>query len=357
MGRAELRELLDEGALAALELELQRLDATRPGARRRRPARPAARARRPDDARGRRARRGRCRGGDVARRARSAPRRVLARPHRAARSAGSPSRTPRATATRSAWRCRSACRTRSSSRSPIPLGDLVARYARTHGPFARCRRRRRASGSPSPWSSRRCTRSRWTAAWSTASSGPAAAAASGSTSRSCAGCDDARSPRSRREVEPGRPRAARALRPRVARHRRGGRQAAHAGRAAARGRAAPGRPAAGVGARVADPAGTSSGLRAGAARPARRRGRAGVGWRRRARAQRRLDHPRARREGARCCFRIRVPLEHVARWRSGCSTSSPAVARSSSASSPRPYAPATTPSCCWRCGIWCGRGA
>ena len=33
MGRAELRELLDDDALDALELELQRLDAARPRAR------------------------------------------------------------------------------------------------------------------------------------------------------------------------------------------------------------------------------------------------------------------------------------------------------------------------------------
>ncbi len=54
--------------------------------------------------------------------------------------ATSRSRTPRATATRSACRCRRACRRRCSSRSPIALGDLVLRYARTHGPFTAAER-------------------------------------------------------------------------------------------------------------------------------------------------------------------------------------------------------------------------
>ena len=43
---------------------------------------------------------------------------------------------------------RRACRRRCSSRSPIALGDLVKRYARTHGPFTRRRRRRCAIGLP-----------------------------------------------------------------------------------------------------------------------------------------------------------------------------------------------------------------
>ena len=45
------------------------------------------------------------------------------------------SRTPAATATRSACRCRRACPRRCSSPSPSAARDLVRRYARTHGPF------------------------------------------------------------------------------------------------------------------------------------------------------------------------------------------------------------------------------
>ena len=59
----------------------------------------------------------------------------------AASRASSPSRTPRATATRSACRCRRGSRTRCSSRSRDPLGDLARRYARTHAPFTRGRLR------------------------------------------------------------------------------------------------------------------------------------------------------------------------------------------------------------------------
>ena len=58
-----------------------------------------------------------------------------ARADRAARSAGPPSRTPAGCATRSACRCRPA--TPDAFTEPVadPLGDLVGRYARTHGPF------------------------------------------------------------------------------------------------------------------------------------------------------------------------------------------------------------------------------
>ena len=52
-----------------------------------------------------------------------------------ARSAGPPSRTRPGCATRSASRCRSACPQAFLEPVPDPLGDLVARYARTHGPF------------------------------------------------------------------------------------------------------------------------------------------------------------------------------------------------------------------------------
>ena len=56
-------------------------------------------------------------------------------PRRAARSASSPSKTPAATATRSARRCRTASPSATSQPVADPAGDLVLRYARTHGPF------------------------------------------------------------------------------------------------------------------------------------------------------------------------------------------------------------------------------
>ena len=101
----------------------------------RRAPRPAPRARRSDGGGDPRAlgepRRGRRRGsaalvGRAARRAGRDRRRAPLR---------SPRRTRAATATRSASCRRRACRPRSSRRSPIPLGDLLSRYARTHGPF------------------------------------------------------------------------------------------------------------------------------------------------------------------------------------------------------------------------------
>ena len=52
-----------------------------------------------------------------------------------ARRASRRPRTPAGSATRSASRCPPGCRKRSSSRGPHALRELVARYARTHGPF------------------------------------------------------------------------------------------------------------------------------------------------------------------------------------------------------------------------------
>ena len=52
-----------------------------------------------------------------------------------ATSAGSRSRTSPATATASGSRRRAGCRRRSSARRPAPLDGLLARWARTHGPF------------------------------------------------------------------------------------------------------------------------------------------------------------------------------------------------------------------------------
>ena len=75
-----------------------------------------------------------------------------------------------------------------------PLGDLLARWARTHGPF-----HLPTSPTASGWA-RPSPGSRWAGwpravGWSRASSVPAARAPSGATPRCCAGCGDARSPR------------------------------------------------------------------------------------------------------------------------------------------------------------------
>ena len=53
-----------------------------------------------------------------------------------------------------------------------PLGDLVGRYARTHGPFVAAARSPPGSGSGSRWSGTRCTGSALAAGCSRASSGP-----------------------------------------------------------------------------------------------------------------------------------------------------------------------------------------
>ena len=146
LGQAELRELLDPDVIAETERELQRLSATG-RCRDLEGVADLLRAARAAD---------RGRGGGAVRRARG-----RARPGSAelvggaavSSGCGSRARTlgrdrgRRAAARRArACRCRSACPRRSPSRSRDPLGDLVARYARTHGPFTR-RRGGRGSGS------------------------------------------------------------------------------------------------------------------------------------------------------------------------------------------------------------------
>ena len=124
-----------------------------PGARLRRAARPAAPAR---PAVARRAGRPRRRPAGRGRLGRPAGRRAarVRGPHRG-RGAGRRRRGRRPPARRArAWPCRSACRRSAPSRCPRPLLDLVARYARTHGPFLTAarrrplRRRRRARCAP-----------------------------------------------------------------------------------------------------------------------------------------------------------------------------------------------------------------
>ena len=91
---------------------------------------------------------------------------------------------------------RSGCRPRSPTRSPEPLADLVARFARTHGPFltgqvAAPLRRSASTGSRPVLERARGRR----AASCGASSGPTASSASGATTTCCASCGAARWPR------------------------------------------------------------------------------------------------------------------------------------------------------------------
>ncbi len=136
LGRAELRELLDPEVLAEVEPELQRLADDRQGTRRRGAGRPAPAARSAVDRRGpRRGARHPTRSVDwlsTARRRRDAS----SRSGSPARSAGRSSRTSPGCATGSACRCRRARPDAFTEPVDDPLGDLVARFARTHGPFA-----------------------------------------------------------------------------------------------------------------------------------------------------------------------------------------------------------------------------
>ena len=134
LGRAELRELLDPEVLAEVEAELQRLAPDRRARDAEGGRRPAAAARPAHSRRGR---------GPLGRRRRrrewlADPRPTRAawsRPGSPARSAGRRSRTSGGCATASACPSRPAPPTSSPSRIEDPLGDLIARYARTHGPF------------------------------------------------------------------------------------------------------------------------------------------------------------------------------------------------------------------------------
>ena len=134
LGAEELRELLDPDVLADLELELQRLVEGR-------------QARDADELhdllrllgpltldelglRSVRRRAGQGLGRPAGRRS-AGPSSAASR----ARSGSAPPRTPAACATRSASPCRSACPRACTESVRRPLLDLVARYARTHGPF------------------------------------------------------------------------------------------------------------------------------------------------------------------------------------------------------------------------------
>ena len=114
-------------------------------------------------------------------------------------------RTPPATATRSAARCRSACPQVFTDPVPRPLEDLVGRYARTHGPFVERDVAARFGAARGAGRSAPSARWRPRAAWCAASSGPTACGASGATSTCCVSsvagrwrCCAARSSRSSR---------------------------------------------------------------------------------------------------------------------------------------------------------------
>ena len=203
-----------------------------------------------------------------------------------------------ATATRSGWRRRPACPSRSSSRSPTRSATW---WRGSRGRTGRsCPwTSPRGSASASRWSSRRSTRWRSAAACRRASSAPAAAGREWVDaevlrrvrSRSLAALPARRSNRRRRTRWPGSCR----------RGRGSGRPAPRRADADALYRviaAAPGRADPGVGAGTAGPAGPAAGLLAGDAGRAVRRRRGRLGRRRRAGERRRLDGAGPRGRGA-----------------------------------------------------------
>ena len=284
LGAEELRELLDADALAELELELQALTRGagrrlgRPGAR---PAAPPGRPVARDEVAAR------VRGADARARERAArgvaggAGRGPARGHGAHRRRGSAGSRPRT------WRRyrdavgrrrrRAACRRRSWRRSRTPLGGLLARWARHHGPFL-ADEPGRALGTAASASSRRS----WSGCWPrarccAASSGPAASSASGAI-RTCCGCCGAARWRGcgARSSRSSRARWAASCR----RWQGVGDGVARAGSAGGGDRPARGHAAAGERARARHPAGARPRLLAAAARRARRggRGRLGRAW-------------------------------------------------------------------------------
>ena len=309
MGRAELRELLDEGALAALELELQRLDAARP-------------VRDADDLHDLVRELGDLTSQEVAARVADGDAAAtwldaLARAHRvlAVRVRGE----ERWIAVEDAARYRDALGVAlpvgvpHAFLEPVadPVGDLVARFARTRGPFL-------AADAAERFGLAVAVVEQALRALEMDGRVVDGEFRPGGSGREWIGVEVLRRLRRRslaalrREIEPVPPEqlarfglawqgigAATARRPTLDALLRVVEQLQ-------------GVPAAGVGARVADPAGTPSGLRAGAPRPARRGGRACMGRCRGARAQRRMDHPRARREGHAAASGSRA-ARHVAR--------------------------------------------
>ncbi len=132
LGAEELRELLDPGVLADVELELQCLADGR-------------RARSADELHDVLRKVGDLTAAEIDVRCEGEWRRLAdgarstsggrSRSASATMSGSRPPKTPPAIATRSGVRSRSGCRWRSPTRSPRPLEELVGRFARTHGPF------------------------------------------------------------------------------------------------------------------------------------------------------------------------------------------------------------------------------
>ena len=131
-GQAELRELLDADALAEVEAELQRLTDGPAGPRRRGRRRPAARPRRPDDRRGDRPRR------DAAAGCAELEARPAGDPGAHRRRGALGRDRGRRPAARRARRGAAGRRARGVPRAgrATRSATCVARYARTHGPFA-----------------------------------------------------------------------------------------------------------------------------------------------------------------------------------------------------------------------------
>ena len=133
LGRVELRELLDPQVIATTARQLQHLSADR-AARDAEGVADLLRLLGPltehEIAERCYHRRGRRLAGGFARRQAGAHG-VVRRPD----AGGWRSRTSACCATASGWRCRSGCRRASPKPSPTRLGELLGRYARTHGPF------------------------------------------------------------------------------------------------------------------------------------------------------------------------------------------------------------------------------
>ena len=231
-----------------------------------------------------------------------------------------------------------------------PLGDLVARYARTHGPFAAatCAARfglgvfvveqalkrlsatgRVVSGEFSPGGAG----TEWCDAEVLRHAAPPVAGRAAPRDRAGAAAGAGRVPAPLAPDRRQRPRRRRARR---------------------RDRAAAGHRGAGLGLGAAGPAGPGRRLRPAPARRAVRRRRGAVGRLRVDRRRRRLGDPRLRRQRAAAAAPARRRARARPRCTRRCSTRSATGRRCSSASCPTGSAPPTTPPWRPRSGTWSG---
>ena len=365
LGQEELRELLDPEALADLELSPPGADRRPQGDDARRRARPAAPARRPVARRGGRADRGRAGGRRPAGSPSWRPPGGRSGPGSPARTAGSPSRTSPATATASAYRAPVGVPDAFLAPATGALDGLLARCARTHGPFLTPEPARRWGlpvGIVEDALERLLVAGTLVARRVPAGRRRTRMVRPGRPAPAPPPVAGAAAPRGRA----GRPGRARPVPAGLARHRAGRRVPRTAvpwlggPRAARRGR----RPAG----RAADP-----GVRAGARRPAGARPRLPAAAARRARLARRgrlggAGEPGPRRRpdrpgppGPRRVLRPvglarrRGPPERAAPRSRSASTSRPRGASFYRELSPRRAAAARTARCSTRCGTWSGR--